>query len=40
MGGISILVKAPLMKENGALDVAIRDVRDDAKNLVDKLIAI
>lgn len=37
MGGISALVKAPLIKENGALDVAIRDVRDQAKDLVDRL---
>lgn len=37
MGGISLLVKAPLIKENGALDVAIRDVRDQAKDLVEQL---
>lgn len=40
MGGISALVKAPLIKENGALDVAIRDVRDQAKDLVDRLNSI
>lgn len=37
MGGIAALVKAPLIKENGALDVAIRDVRDQAQVLVEKL---
>ena len=40
MGGISTLVKAPLIKENGALDIAIRDVRDQAKDLVDRLNSI
>lgn len=40
MGGISALVKSPLIKENGALDVAIRDVRDQAKDLVDHLNSI
>lgn len=40
MGGISALVKAPLIKENGALDVAIRDVRDQAKDLVNRLNSI
>ena len=40
MGGISALVKAPLIKENGALDVAIRDVRDQSKDLVDRLNSI
>ena len=40
MGGISALVRAPLIKENGALDVAIRDVRDQAKDLVDRLNSI
>lgn len=37
MGGISALVNAPLIKQDGALDIAIRDVRDQAKDLVDQL---